>query len=221
MSYLDRFLMTGYGLSALQNRKRYQLASMTALYTSIKINEPEVMDPNLLASISKGAITSNDIVIMEREMLKALEWRMQPPTAAAFCRLFVSLLQEEGLCNEALQRILDYAIFQTELAVKDGRLVAIAPSTVAFAAIANAVGDLGLGPMLDFAQTAVEICSINVEVCVSVRRRLMDSTMMNNISISSFCSPTVQDGMTLHLKPVCSTGNCQDSPSSVIDAMQQ
>eukprot|EP00549_Striatella_unipunctata_P000083 CAMPEP_0118691192 /NCGR_PEP_ID=MMETSP0800-20121206/10541_1 /TAXON_ID=210618 ORGANISM="Striatella unipunctata, Strain CCMP2910" /NCGR_SAMPLE_ID=MMETSP0800 /ASSEMBLY_ACC=CAM_ASM_000638 /LENGTH=230 /DNA_ID=CAMNT_0006588939 /DNA_START=88 /DNA_END=780 /DNA_ORIENTATION=+ len=230
MSFLDRYLMTTSGVATLLDRKRYQLASMTALYTSIKINEPEVIDPNLIASISRGAITADDIVMMEREMLKALEWRVQPPTAAAFVRSFMSILrddEEECLSEDVLQQMMDYAIFQTELAVKENRLMTVSPSTIAFAAIANAVSELGVGPVVDVAQVAIEICSIDVDLCVCVRRQLMASTLSSNVSICSFESPSLQEDVDMksHEKSVSTMGNnCEESPSSVsyrVDAMQQ
>ena len=50
MNCLDRFMSTPVGHQILLDRNAYQLASMTALYSAVKIHEQEAMDPNLVSS---------------------------------------------------------------------------------------------------------------------------------------------------------------------------
>ena len=85
MSYLDRFLASPGGVDARHNRKIYQLASMAALYTAIKVNEPEAVDPKTVAGLSRGAHTEEQVEDMERQILFSIDWRLHPPTALAFC----------------------------------------------------------------------------------------------------------------------------------------
>merc|ERR1712232_842236 len=54
---LDRFMSTPNGREVLLDRNLYQLAAMTALYSSVKIHEQEAMDPDLMSMLSRGVHT--------------------------------------------------------------------------------------------------------------------------------------------------------------------
>ena len=66
--------------SCLENRKTYQLAAMTCLYTSIKLNETQVMSPDIVASLSRGMSTADQVVEMESRILAALGFYICGPT---------------------------------------------------------------------------------------------------------------------------------------------
>lgn len=146
MNFLDRVLATPTGRPILQDRAVFQLAAMTALYTSIKLNEPEAIDPQTVSDLSKGAYTAKEVEDMERHMLNALQWRVNPPTALDFVRQFLSLIPESSKHFSPLVRtsIYDVAKFQTELAVSEYDFITIRPSVVAFCAIVNAVEAINL-----------------------------------------------------------------------------
>lgn len=141
MSYLDRYLYTIKGRDALCNRKEYQLAAMTALYVAIKLHEPLEMETSLLADLSRGCYTEMEFVGMEQTILQALKWRVNGPTALGFVQQFMALLP--STVHPAVANvIMDYARYQTELAVSDHKFVATKPSELAFAAVLNAVEGL-------------------------------------------------------------------------------
>jgi hypothetical protein len=144
MNYLDRFLATPAGLSAMVDRKIYQLAAMTCLYTAVKIHEPEAMDPKLVSNLSRGAYTPEQIETMEACILAALQWRVNPPTALSFVRQFLDLIPEETLSQDVLQTAYDITKYQTELAVNEYDFVRVKPSVVAYAALMNALESVGL-----------------------------------------------------------------------------
>jgi len=136
MSYLDRYLATLEGRAALTDRKFYQLAAMTSLYMAIKIHEPLEMETSLLADLSRGCYTDMQIAEMEMEILEALEWRLAGPTPLAFVQHFMALLDTDRRVKAA---IMDYARYQTELAVSSIDLVPRDASEIALAAILNAM----------------------------------------------------------------------------------
>lgn len=136
MSYLDRYLATLEGRVALIDRKFYQLAAMTSLYMAIKIHEPLEMETSLLADLSRGCYTDVQIAEMEIEILNALEWRLAGPTPLAFVQHFMALLKADSRVKAA---IMDYARYQTELAVSSLELVPRHSSEIALAAILNAL----------------------------------------------------------------------------------
>jgi hypothetical protein len=145
MSYLDRFLASPVGLEILLDRAKFQLAAMTALYIAIKIHEPEAMDPGLIASLSRGAYNKEQVEAMEVAMLSAIQWRVNPPTALAFAHQYLNLVPTTLIHQHAREAIIDLAKYQTELAVSDYTLCVASPaSSVAFAAILNALESMGM-----------------------------------------------------------------------------
>jgi len=152
MSFLDRYLMTDEGKRrCLQDKKEYQLAAMTCLYTAVKINEPEAMDPKVVAGLSRGVYTEDQVTDMEVSILQALEWRVNPPTALSFVRAFFQLLSNNGNRSKntdmyedtnTSQKVTDAAFelarFQTDLAVTNYDFCTVNASTIAIAAIVNA-----------------------------------------------------------------------------------
>jgi len=143
MSYLDRYLCTPEGRSALTNRKLYQLVAMTALYIAIKINEPLEMETSLLSDLSRGCYVEMDFVQMEEELLKALGWRLNGPTALNYVQHFLALIPQ-SISEEVAEGIMDYARYQLELAVAEHILVSVPKQEIAFAAILNSMD--GMGP---------------------------------------------------------------------------
>ena len=141
MSYLDRYLCTPKGRSALCNRKEYQLAAMTALYVAIKLHEPLEMETSLLADLSRGCYTEMEFVEMEQVLLQAVKWRVNGPTVLAFLAHLWALLPSAVHQHTGLA-LYEYARFQTELAIAEQTLVFTKPSELALAAILNALEGL-------------------------------------------------------------------------------
>jgi hypothetical protein len=138
MSYLDRYLCTPKGRSALCNRKEYQLSAMTALYIAIKLHEPLEMETSLLADLSRGCYTEMEFVDMEQTMLQAINWRVNGPTSLAFVAHFMALLPS-SVHPDVTESIMEYARFQTELAIAEQDLISVRPSYIGLAALMNAV----------------------------------------------------------------------------------
>jgi hypothetical protein len=142
MSYLDRYLLTDEGSVALFDRSLFQLASMTALYTAVKIHEPEAMDPKLVANLSRGLYTIDEIEEMERDMLTALDWRVNPPTSLSYCREFLKIIPDEILDSSMRETVYELSKVQIELSVREHAYIAVKPSTTAFCSFMNAIESL-------------------------------------------------------------------------------
>lgn len=144
MSYLDRFSATSEGKEAREDRQIYQLAAMSCLYTAVKIHEPEAMNPQLVSNLSRGTYSPKQIEEMEANILQALDWRMNPPTALSFVRLMMDMVASDVLSKNVRQTIYDLSKYQTELAVNEHAFLTIKPSIVAYCALMNAFESLSM-----------------------------------------------------------------------------
>ncbi len=167
MSYLDRFLCTEVGQEALADRRVFQLAAMTCLYTAVKVHEPEAMEPTTVAGLSRGAYTAEQVEAMERSILEALEWRMNPPTAMAFLQHFFALVSHRFLTPAIRETILDLAKFQIELAVSEYAFATLNPSTVAFSSLMNAVESVDESITHDLRQVLAKSASLDCDSLIT------------------------------------------------------
>ena len=145
MNLVDRFMSTRVCNKSQFCRSELQLVAVTALYISIKINERIPFSSQDFATMSQGTYSLEEIESMEIELLQAVEWRLNAPTALQIGFQIISLLplhQELEKTFEAAQTRLilqEELAFQTELAVREYRLTMQRASTVALAAIMNAI----------------------------------------------------------------------------------
>lgn len=139
LNCLDRFMSTPDGRQILLDRNRYQLAAMTALYTAVKIHEHEAMDPTLVSTLSRGAHSAEAVEHMETRMLKAIQWRVNPPTASAFVRHMLDLVPSHLMDSSAKETVMELTQFQVDLATCDYKFSQAPTSHIAFASLMNAV----------------------------------------------------------------------------------
>eukprot|EP00549_Striatella_unipunctata_P005842 CAMPEP_0118690654 /NCGR_PEP_ID=MMETSP0800-20121206/10238_1 /TAXON_ID=210618 ORGANISM="Striatella unipunctata, Strain CCMP2910" /NCGR_SAMPLE_ID=MMETSP0800 /ASSEMBLY_ACC=CAM_ASM_000638 /LENGTH=275 /DNA_ID=CAMNT_0006588333 /DNA_START=53 /DNA_END=877 /DNA_ORIENTATION=+ len=163
MSYLDRFLGTKSGTICLSDPREYQLAAITTLYMAIKVQEPVEVDTSLLSDLSRGSYGAIEFANMESRILSALQWYLNGPTPVTFVKYFLSLLPKI-VHSKVRSSLLDYARFQTELAVSDYFLsVRCKPSVLALAAIRNSLdcfdySCLSKGVRRDFISRLEHLC---------------------------------------------------------------
>jgi hypothetical protein len=195
MSYLDRYLMSPTGAAALADRKLFQLAAMTCLYTAVKIHEPEAMDPKLVSSLSRGTYNKAQIEEMEASILGALQWRMNPPTSLAFARMFLELIPDDVLCRTYRDTVYDLIKYQTELAVGDYNFVTTKASTIAFCALLNSLESVSLDMKVSAQISFVLSTAIDVDardqVLVQVQTYLYQAILQHPSALNNFSTPTV------------------------------
>jgi len=109
---------------------------------AVKIHEPEAMDPATVSTLSRGTYTPEDIEQMEKQILNALKWRVNPPTSVSFVRQMLMVLGDESLTLKQRSTVSQIATMQLELAVADYDLISVKPSTIAYSSIVNALESL-------------------------------------------------------------------------------
>jgi hypothetical protein len=207
MSSLDRFLLTPAGADALADRSVFQLASMATLYTAVKINEPQAMDPKFVSMMSRGICTPEQIEAMESTILCALEFRVNPPTTTAFLRAFLNLIPKATLSRTMQETVFSIAKTQTELAVADFSFVSTKASTIAYCAFMNALESINvvdsksLGFIGFILSQSIGISHCNNQVIVTVQERLYESILGQQLSLSSPVTVEEQQSCTEQQSP--------------------
>mmetsp|Transcript_13735 Transcript_13735/g.28366 ORF Transcript_13735/g.28366 Transcript_13735/m.28366 type:complete len:324 (-) Transcript_13735:189-1160(-) len=148
MSILDRFMSCPNGSSTKTNRRAYQLAAMTSLYTAVKVHEPEAMDPTLVSKISHGTYTEKEVEAMEMQILQGVSWRVNGPTALSFVRQCLDLIHENDLDIDTREMVYSLAQTQTELALAEYEFVSVKPSVVAYCSLMNALTLVGVDDVI-------------------------------------------------------------------------
>ncbi len=88
MSIFDRYLCSGRGGSAraLEDKSKFQLAAITAIYTAVNIHEPVVLGIDMLLVVCRHSYTEDNFVSMEMDILSAINWRVSCHTAIDYTR---------------------------------------------------------------------------------------------------------------------------------------
>jgi len=95
-------------ISLVQTPRDYQLCAMAALHLALKVyDSPTVRVIKLsdLVKLGGGQFTEDDIVQKEHDLLRALRWRINPPTANCFLQRYLELVplfeldEEEHTCD--------------------------------------------------------------------------------------------------------------------------
>ncbi len=150
MEMVDRFLSMPSNSAdaarvsdeALRDQSKFQLLTVTALYTSIKINEKTVISSEAFAEICHHIYSAQEIEDMERTLLSGLSWRCHAPAAHQVGMSLLSLLLPFVDMPEVTWGFLmDEMKYLTELAVRDYSFSTQRTSTIALAAIFNAIHD--------------------------------------------------------------------------------
>lgn len=177
MNCLDRFMATPDGYSILLDRSEFQLAVMTALYSSVKVHEHEAMDPKLVSSLSQGAHSPEAVEAMEARMLKAVQWRVNPPTAMSFVRNILDLVPDHLLQPDERQAVIDLTKFQIELALEQYEFCMLPASSIAMLSLLNAVESVSTDDMFidDFEPSACRVTRVDASDLRSIRIHLYES----------------------------------------------
>eukprot|EP00934_Nitzschia_sp_Nitz4_P005328 Nitzschia sp. Nitz4//scaffold49_size126201//38204//39148//NITZ4_003635-RA/size126201-processed-gene-0.92-mRNA-1//-1//CDS//3329553128//5318//frame0 len=142
---VDRFLCTPEGFPTLLDRGEYQLLVMTAFYMTAKTTEPQALEPASVSKLSRGIHNPKSVEAMERRILAALKWRINPPTPSVFVELLLDTIPDSLLQREDRQLVNDLVNFQLHAADSEYNLALQKSSVVAFASILNAMDCLNFG----------------------------------------------------------------------------
>lgn len=143
LNYLDRFLCT-----CSCDRSMFKLAATTTLYMAVKVVHPQKLgDLGILSDLSRGEFEMNDVSTMEERILDGLQWKLHPPTVAAFTVILLDNLKL-ALPGHEMEDVYTNASFFAELSVCDYFFVTLKPSTISLACCLNALE--GMNHELDF-----------------------------------------------------------------------
>jgi len=125
----------------LRKRGQFQLLAMASLYIVIKTREQgSNVNAAFFSDLSHGLYSVEDIEDMERKLLHGISWRIWVPTSIQIARHMLLLIFSKVQPKESSKmRILDEVDYQTEHAARDYYLSIERTSTIAIAAIFNAI----------------------------------------------------------------------------------
>ncbi|KAJ7967533.1 Cyclin [Quillaja saponaria] len=128
VSYIDRFL-SAHAIS----RGKLQLLGVSSMHIASEyeeINSPHVED---FCYITDNSFTKEEVVDMEREVLKLLNFEMGNSTAKNFLRIFIRVAEENSQPSSLLFEFL--ACYLAELSLLDYECVWFLPSVTAASAL--------------------------------------------------------------------------------------
>lgn len=145
MSIFDRYLSSGKGNSTrvLKEQSKFQLAAITAFYTSIKIHEPIVLGLDMLLVLCRNAYSEADFITMELDILTAIEWRVSHHTAMDAARTLLELILVDGLLSSVeVDRLIKGCESEMSTTIADIHSSGCKPSELGIRCVAIALGKL-------------------------------------------------------------------------------
>jgi len=147
MELVDRFLSSCSQKASqyyLDERENFQLLVVAAYYVSVKTMEQVAFGSDLLALLSNGSYTKEEIERTEKELLHGLGWRINPPTAMQFAFHIMSVVTPHiaNIHDDLVARMMDETAYQAENSVRDYSLSQDRSSSIAVAALINAAYQL-------------------------------------------------------------------------------
>ena len=154
VSYMDRFMM-----ASTQRFVNTQLIAMTCFYLAVKLYEPTVIPPTILCELfqrilaceeedddedidddsSTATVASAEAIeSMELQLMQALKWNLNPPTAIMFVRQLLCCLPN-GHLSQWKQTAASIAQKYLEMILKSEECMTFDASTQAVAALFCAV----------------------------------------------------------------------------------
>jgi hypothetical protein len=152
MEMVDRFLsmpsdaantVARVSDDTLRDQTKFQLITIAALYTSIKVHEENAISSDLFAEMCSQFYTVEEIEDMELTLLSGLPaWQCHAPTAYQIGLSILLLIQPYvDIPEETWCIIMDDMKYLTELAVRDYYFSTQRTSTIALAATFNAISN--------------------------------------------------------------------------------
>ena len=142
MEMVDRFLSKSseHSEAVLRDRMKFQLLTMTSLYVAFKTNGRTALAIDFISSISQNLYTVQEIEAMEWTLLNELAWRISPPTCAHMAHHILSLVSMQVPLDKTTRKFIrDEMNYQAVHAVREYYFVTQRPSTMAIAAMLNAL----------------------------------------------------------------------------------
>jgi hypothetical protein len=133
-SFLDRFI-DQYNC----DRSGFKLAAMTSMYIATKMMNVKILQIGSLVDMCQGEFQAHQFLQMEKIILSALQFRLNPPTTQAFIEQICVFLptMDEKVASDVFSR----AIFYAELSTYDYHFVPQSNGHIAIGCTLNAIFD--------------------------------------------------------------------------------
>jgi len=129
INILDRYCASKSSSSEIKmDEKSYEIASLSSIFLAVRIAGSGNLLISELISMSRGGITTQDIISTGTAIVKELCWEYKILAPVDFVKSFLQLLPSSSSCG-----ILDSASYLTEIAVCD---IVLSHSKASFLAIA-------------------------------------------------------------------------------------
>jgi len=215
-SVLDRFIDR-----CSCDRTAFKLAAMTSLYIATKMFNGKQLSVASLAELSRGEFLSEHISQMERIILDALDYRMNPPTAQAFIQQLRPFYP--NIESYSAEEVYKRAIFYSELCVYDYTFVTESKYSLAVACILNALQD-GEGPFVAKQLTEEFMTSLNSSLGANLCSEELEKTQARLWYLYSCSTQSqfdeVQPALSFHEQSIkcedATSGEYANSPVSVV-----
>jgi predicted transcriptional regulator len=186
MNILDRFLTVHHTkkdntskYSYLTDKKAYETAVMTSLLMTIKLQGISALCVKDLVQMSSNSVTSKEIIEVGKEIVQALTWNTQIPTAARFAHALVDLLPD-SVGNQVKTSIFENAVYQIELSVQDEYCSRQTPSLVAWMAFENAICNAQIPPKTKTSVRSLVAEELQIPYNFTLRVRLHNFQSQSN-----------------------------------------
>jgi hypothetical protein len=133
ISMADRYVAAS--TDVITDSSNFQIVCVACLYTSTKIHEERCLTSGQMEQLSFGRYPSKEIEEMEMQVLSAIQWRVNPPTAISFARNLLELVPLNNFPDRRL--VLEVVEAQIELAMTNAEFISITASLIGFAALMN------------------------------------------------------------------------------------
>ncbi|XP_044982505.1 cyclin-A3-2-like [Hordeum vulgare subsp. vulgare] len=128
VSYIDRFLT-----ASVVTRDKLQLLGVASLFVAAKYEEIHVPKMDKFCDITDGTYTDQQVVKMEADILKYLNFQMGSPTVRTFLLRF--LISSRGSNCASAKRMELMCIYLAELSLLDYDCIRFLPSVIAAACL--------------------------------------------------------------------------------------
>ncbi|KAF3320711.1 cyclin-A3-1-like protein [Carex littledalei] len=128
VSYIDRYL----SCNAI-NRKRLQLLGVSSMLIASKYEEIHPPNVDDFCGITANTYNKQEVVEMERDLLRSLKYELGTPTINTFLRRFLKDGQENSESSNLVLEFLAY--YLAELSLIDYGCIKFLPSIVAASAV--------------------------------------------------------------------------------------
>lgn len=161
MNILDRFCASTASTRPM-DEKMYEVASLSSIFLAVRIAGSGELLLQELISMSRGGITSKDIVTTGTSIINALSWEHRILTPIDFVKAMIQLIPSLDE-SPRKQAVLDSASYLIELAVCDVFLSHFKPSCLAVAAMLSALQTNLCSEIPVFLETVCQATSIEVD----------------------------------------------------------